>query len=230
MYFLGNFNAQFPQSIFSLCSTHSKEILKRGCLHNLGNCKRRDSIYPETQRSDLHSGDESNSVHACLGTSVFPRRKNKCHGILGEGGLETGRNLRNRTRPRRGFILQRGCHPPIKVLPPWPEERGAWCPCRNYAVTRPPHTDEARSLLLGCPAWHLPPPGKQTARLPQVWEAPCTPRPPQWHHSEWKTWSQRPTEVSPAVFPLLLGSSCADRGREGKTHEPHKKGRWCFNP
>ena len=40
MYFLGTFNAQFPQSVFfSLCSTHSKEILKRGCLHNLGNCK-----------------------------------------------------------------------------------------------------------------------------------------------------------------------------------------------
>lgn len=78
----------------------------------------RDSTYPGTQRSDLHSGDERNSVQVCLGASVFPRRKSKCHGILGEGGPETGGNLRNRTWPRGGFILQCGCHPPIKMLPP----------------------------------------------------------------------------------------------------------------
>ena len=41
---------------------------------------------------------------------------------------------------------------PSKCSLPDLRERGAWCPSRNYAVMRPPHTDEARSPLLGCPA------------------------------------------------------------------------------
>lgn len=95
----------------------------------------RDSTYPGTQRSDLHSGDESNSVQVCLGASVFPRRKSKCHGGWRRqvGISETEHGPEEASSSSVAAIL------PSKCSLPDLRERGAWCRRRNYSVMRPPH-------------------------------------------------------------------------------------------
>ena len=230
MYFQGNFNAQFPQSIFFfLCSTHSKEILKRGCLLNLGNCKPQRFHLPRNSKEWFTFWWWKEQHASVFRYKCVSQKKEQVPWDIGRGWSETGGNLRNRTRPRRGFTLQHGCRPPIRMLSPWPEgARRVVSVPRNYSAMRPPHTREAESPLPGCPALSRATPWETDSTASPGVGSSLPPRPPQWHHSEQNTWIR--DEVSPAVFPLLLRYSCADRGRKGKTHEPHKQGRWCFNP
>ena len=163
-------------------------------------------------------------MQVCLGTSVFPRRKSKCHGILGEGGprqvgiSETEHGPEEASHSSMAAVLPSECSLPDL------RGRGAWCQCRGITQRCGPHTHVKQShrCQAALPS-HVPPPGKQTARPPQVWEAAC-PRGLLSGTIRNRTLGVR-DEVSPAVFPLLLRYSCADRGRKGKTHEPHKKGR-----
>lgn len=86
IYFQGNFNAPFSQSIISsLCSMYSKKSV---CI-TLVIASLRDPTYSGMPQSDLHSGD---GIHSTFGTSGFPRKYFNCHGVLGEGGLERGRS------------------------------------------------------------------------------------------------------------------------------------------
>ena len=154
MYFQGNFNAQFPQSIFFfLCSTHSKEILKRGCLLNLGNCKPQRFHLPRNSKEWFTFWWWKEEHASVFRYKCVSQKKEQVPWDIGRGWSETGGNLRNRTRPRRGFTLQHGCRPPIRMLSPWPEgARRVVSVPRNYSAMRPPHTREAESPLPGCPA------------------------------------------------------------------------------
>lgn len=118
------------------------------------------------QRSDLHSGDERNSI---LGTCVS-QKKYYCHGMLGEGGLETGGNHwdteHSREEPSYSSmtaILLSKCS-----LTDLQDHGAQWSSMpRNYSVMHPPHTHTHKAVgspLPRCPALPLATPWERDSK------------------------------------------------------------------
>lgn len=118
MYFQGNFNAQFPQSIFFFpCRTYSKEILKRGCLHNFGNRRPQRFHLPRNAKEwfTFWWWKEQYFRYVCFPEEIL------LPWDVGRGWFgDWWESLRYRTQPGGAFILQHDSHPAIKMFPHWP--------------------------------------------------------------------------------------------------------------
>ena len=146
----------------------SKEIFKRGCLHNFGNCEpQRLHLLRNGQWciQELHSGDGNNST---LGTSGFPRKNVialECRerAVWKEAevtGIEdiVRRSLQHSRQPERCTLII-SAEQPLGGAPTTLTYRSGSLPC---PVSMPSS---------------LPPPVMETARLPQAWKTTCIPWP-----------------------------------------------------
>lgn len=170
MYFLGNFNAQFPQ----------KHLL------------------PELTFSDV-------LVILVTKVTVYSVFRCKCVSQKEQVPWDTGRVVRRQVGiSKQIYGPEEASSSSVAAIShqnapslTWGGE-GAWCRC---VITQwcGHHTREAGHRCRAAPCLSSSPPGKQTAST-QVWEAhPVLTASPVAPHSEWKPWSQRPTEESPAV-------------------------------
>lgn len=214
---------------------YSKEILKRCCFRSFGNWSLRDSTHPGMQRNDLHSVDRNNCVFFFFGASGFPREYILARGcwkraVWREAGIIGIQDITWRSLHYPVWLPS--CY--LRCSPTNLQEHSAhWLsmPCSYMRIyqSHSPLKQWVSSLSI-CPALSLLSlPWNQQQVFP-------THRKPPIHHclpdeaiQNIELRSHSFTMVCPTISPLLLGSSCADRGTVRRIQELHEK-RKCFDP